>query len=178
MGPHKNSFANRVRVAAQELGAGGKSFTVTDLSIKAKVKNRKEEKRMTSTMQDFIKAGEARRISTGVYIYVGKTPKGLPLKDQMKNLLRIKGFVTVEELRELGAAEAYAVEWLSMLVRRGVAVQHSNGRYELIANMVIPENDDKAARLRELRAKKKALVELLDAISDSVGKLRDEVRDL
>lgn len=160
----KETFAGKIRQAARSLGADG-SFTTRALSGHAGLRTRKEEKRMLNALRDFVKAGEVKRISLGVYVYLGKQRKDLPIKDQMRNYLKIKKVVTIEDLQELGAAESYASEWLQMLVRRGVAAARGNGRYELIANMAVPENEEKAERLRDLREKKK--LQALQAINEA-----------
>ena len=180
MGAHKNSFANRIRTAAKKLGNNGKQFTAKQLSVEACLLTRDEEKKMSSVVSDLVKAGEMQRVDRGVYLYLGKPgKKELPLKDQMRNLLKIKGSVTLEELQELGAAENYAKEWLQMLARRGVVVKHANGRHELIADMTIPENDEKAERLRRLRAKKKkAIASALDTANAALEKARLELNGL
>jgi hypothetical protein len=175
----KETFAGKIRQAAKSLCADGNSFTTKALSAHAGLQTRKDEKRMLNALRDFIKAGEARRISTGVYIYLGKQRNGLPLKDQMRNYLKIKKVVTVDDLRELGATESYAMEWLHMLVRRGVVVPLQNARYELVANMVVPENDEKAERLRQLRAAKKAQIAIaLDDMSAALGRAIKVLKDL
>ncbi|MFZ5760977.1 MAG: hypothetical protein ACOY32_15280 [Thermodesulfobacteriota bacterium] len=159
------TFAGKIRAAAMEIGAGGKSFTTREIAHQAGLQTRVDEKRMLNALRDFVKAGEVQRVSLGVYVYLGRQRKDLPLKDQMANLLKIKKFVTIEELRELGAAECYAREWLQMLVRRGVVADRGNGRYELIAEMAVPENEEKAERLRDLREKKK--LQALQAINEA-----------
>ena len=179
MGPHKDSFAGKIRQAAQELGAGGKTFTVKEVSHHAGLQTGKEEKAAANTLRDFIKAGEAQRVSAGVFLYLGRKRLNLPLKDQMKNLLRIKKVVTVDDLRELGATAEYVEEWLRMLVRRGVIARHDNGRFELIADMPIPENDEKAARLRKLREKKKAeAMKDLEAAKALIGRACQALKEV
>jgi len=169
----KETFAGKIRQAATALSPG--QFTTRELSFHANLKTRKDEKRMLNALRDFIKAGEAQRISTGVYVYLGKQRKNLPLKDQMRNYLKIKKVITIDELRELGAAESYASEWLQMLVRRGVVVPLQNGRYELIANMAVPENEEKAERLRDLRVRKKEALQAIGEAQKALTRARDAV---
>lgn len=143
-------------MAAMDLGQGGESFSSTELSHAAHIQTIKDQKRMSNAVSDLVKAGEMKRVSRGVYLYVGKQRKELPLNEQMRNLLKIKKTVTVDELIELGVSKDYAQEWLLMLVRRGVVTEHANGNYELVADMEIPAtNEEKAEKLRRLRAKKK-----------------------
>jgi hypothetical protein len=175
----KETFAGKIRQAAKDLGHGGESFTTRALSVKANLKTRKEEKRMLNALRDFVKAGEVQRVSLGVYVYLGKQRKDLPLKDQMRNYLKIKKVVTIEELQELGAAETYAREWLQMLMRRGVVADRGNGRFELIAEMAVPENEEKAERLRKLRAVRKAeIAAALDEMSEALGRVRQALTEI
>lgn len=174
MGTHTGSFAGRIRAIAAEIGAGGKSFTLGDLHDRAGLTSSLDKKRVSTTMRDLVRNGEASRVDNGVYVYIGKESNGLPLQDQMRNLLKIKGSVTVEDLQELGSAKSSAVEWLLMLVRRGVCVACGNGRYELLPGVQIPErNEEKAERLRKWRAKQRAeMAAALDEAAVAIDKAR------
>lgn len=65
--------------------------------------------------------------------------------------------VTVQDLVEAsGASEAYAAEWLRLLVSRGVVRRHQNGNYRLIADCSgMPENMEKAEKLKKIRERKR-----------------------
>lgn len=181
MGPQKNSFANRIRIAAQNLSKEneGKDFNYLDLSHEAFLQSRADEKKMKGTVRDFVKSGEMSRISPGVFIYNGKSGKGLPLNEQMWNFLKIKKSVTVEDLQKFGGNKDYIMEWLRLLLRREVVQAEKNGRYILIAECDMPDNDEKAEQLRVLRAKKKkAALAALTLADKALAKVRAELDGL
>lgn len=150
------TFTDRIRTAAKALAPG--TFTKRDLSVKAEIKTREDDRRIGYVIHDMRKSGEIQSVTRGVYMYMGKAKKKKQTKDVMWRALRAMRNMTVEDLREMsGAGEGYAKEWLWMLKRRGVVAER-NGRYRLINDTGpngMPENEEKAEKLRVLRLKKK-----------------------
>ena len=134
------------------------TFTKRDLSVKAAIKTRDNDRRLGSVIAELKKTGEIRSVSRGVYMYAGKTKGKKQIREIMWRALRAMRNVTVEDLREMSdASENYTKEWLRALKRREV-VAEKNGRYRLIKDTGpngMPENEDKAEALRLLRQKKK-----------------------
>ena len=181
MAVQKNSFAQRIRQAAMELSRGGRSVTLKELSIQAGLVNRVEKKRMSNAMCDFLKAGEVERLSQGVYRYLGK--KNMPVEKRlvMWRLLKMRRSVTVADLQELaGASRHYAWQWLSSLIRQDVVQKLGNGKYRLVKDVAeMPEDEERAGKLRELRAEKKvALGQILDRASVAIDEARDLIADI
>jgi len=173
------TFAGRIRVAVAALAERQEAFTVKEIVEEACIQTRKDEKKMHNAMLDFMKAGEVERLKRGVYrlAHAGKRPgKKRTIHEKMWWLLRVRKAVSVADLQEMaGASENYAKEWLQMLARREVVQKLANGRYQLINEPVeIPVNDEKAEKLRRLRAEKKALI---DAALKKAGNLLDEARN-
>jgi len=172
----KGGFADRVRQAARKLQAraGSGSFPASDLGHEAGIGTRADMKHLWWTIQDLVKGGELVRLERGVYRYVGK-----PAADRrpekravMWRFLRMAKTVTVQDLVEAsGASEAYAAEWLRLLVSRGVVRRHANGNYRLIADCSgMPENMEKAEKLKKIRERKRwqmraAIEEARDALN-------------
>lgn len=180
----RKGFADRVRRAAMKLQARseGQGFPVSDLGHEAGVGTRAGMKRLHWTIQDFIKAGELERMKRGVYRYIGKAKRDRRPEKRvvMWRFLRMAKTVTVQDLMEAsGAGETYVVEWLRLLVKNGVIRRHENGNYRLIVDRIaMPENTEKAEKLRELReSKKKELLTVLGtarAALDKADKLIQE----
>jgi DNA-binding transcriptional ArsR family regulator len=118
------------------------------------------------TLHDFVKRGEVKALTPGVYKYLHKSSKK-ELKSTMWRLLRARKTVTIEDIQELsGASRKYVVEWLKMLEKRGIVRRFREGKYRLVKDTVVePENTEKAFRIRELRKKRKE--EALTALNDA-----------
>lgn len=177
MGARKDSFANKIRQAAKSLAPQG-DIKTAELGHAAMVQTPKEHKRMLNAVCEMVKAGEMERVSRGVYRYVGKK-KPAEAREVMWRLLRMRRRVSVEDLVEMaGASENYAKEWLQMLARLNVVRKFDNGIYQLINDTVeMPTDDDKAARLRLIRANKKAMNALNNA-SAAITIARDAITNL
>ena len=113
-------------------------------------------------------------MAPGVYNYRGKQGGKPEIQEVMWRLLRSRRTVTVEDLQEMAEAEeSYVLEWLRMLIRRGI-VRESGGSYQMIKDTVeMPRNDEKAERLRRLRAKWKAVKETVDEVFDELSEVEE-----
>ena len=177
----KETFAGKIRLTAQVLGADGVRFTVEDLANAAAVQSYKDKRRVRQTLQDMARSGEVKRVEPGVYLYVGKPARAPQKQTVMLELFKMRRTVSVEDLQELAGVSAdYAREWLTMLVRREVVRDCRNGNYTLIKNPdEAPRNDEKAARLREIRRRKKACaLKELEKIKDALTRAEAAIMDL
>ena len=171
----KETFTGRIRTAAKALSPN--TFTARDLSAQAAVKTRKEDTRVQNVVCEFKRTGEMISISRGVYLYVGRPKKKKEVRVVMWRALRAMRNVTVEDMREMsGASDVYAREWLRALKRQEV-VAEKNGRYRLIKDLGpngMPENEEKAKALRDLRLKKKErMLAALDRAEAAIQDARD-----
>lgn len=167
----KNSFANRVRMAAQDFRQRGRTFTSEDVADAFQIQDYGDKKRIYNAIYDLTKNGEVKRVGAGVYTYTGKQTQ--PSRQKvMWNYIRMRSkcgaTVTIEELR--GAAdisEKYAREWMDFLIKRGFVKKLNKGRFQLVKDQVdMPTNDEKAEKLRALRNKKgKGVRDILKEIS-------------
>ena len=171
----KETLAGRVREAARELGAGDKTFTVDDLADRMGTKTYKEKDPIRNTLRDFRRRGEVVRVAPGVYNYRGKQGGKPEIQEVMWRTLRSMRTVTIEDLQMMaGAEEDYAREWLGFLIRRGNVRKSDNGTYRLIKDPVeMPRNDEKAEKLRRLRAKLKAAKEAVDEAFNELSEVEE-----
>jgi hypothetical protein len=165
----KKTFAGKVRVAAEAIQKSSCQVTCEALEAACEIGTRKERDRLYDTIGDFCRRGEMQRVKRGVYRYAGrqKSPEKQQVMWRYLRSSRSFGGVTMEELREVaGASVDYVLEWLAALVTRGV-VKSTEGdptRWQLLHDPIeMPENDEKAERLRALRAKKRNAA--LDALA-------------
>jgi len=175
----QQSFAKTVLVAVQWLTQPGGEVAVDKLSILLRLKTAVEHKRLLNTLCDLARSGKIVRVRQGVY---GPAPvAGQPDKREvMWRLLKMRRHLKVEDLVEMAAvSQAYANEWLRLLVKRGVVrcIQEPEpgqpGRWMLINdNAEMPQDEDKAARLRNLRLKKKKAIARLDSALTALGEVR------
>lgn len=176
----KMSLAQRVRDAARSLGGQRESFSASDLFDAVGVQTYREKKRAYNTVRDLVTAGEFERLAPGLYRFVAR--RGKPqLREIMWRYLRMSRTVTLEDLRMVSeCSEAYAREWLGILIRRGVVRDHGNGNYQIIKDQLEPPRDEeKAARLRELRARKRAaMVATVKAMHGTVCELCGQMEAL
>ena len=102
----------------------------------------------------------------------------------MWRLLKMRRRVTVDDLVEMaGVSRDYAREWLLILVRREVArkIQEPGkaGLWVLINDTAeMPLDENKAARLRGIRLKKKQVISKLDAIDTALGDIRQILKTM
>lgn len=155
----KETFAGRLRVAAQKVGEGGREFSVNDLVDAMGIQDRAGKRKIWESSRDFVRYGEWERVDKGLYRITGKerTVKTPEKRQVMWRYLRMKRqrgeSVTIDDLVEMsGASEAWAREWIGQLVKNGVVRDHGNGKFKLIKDQVpMPVFDEKAEKLRQLR---------------------------
>lgn len=173
------SFAKTVLDTTLSLAAKDNGeATCGDISSALFVKNRLEQKRLLNTLCDLYRTGKLRRIRQGVYGPATgiKQPEK---REVMWRLLRMRKWVTLDDLVEMaGVSRDYAREWLATLVKREVARRDQrpdgSGVWVLIIDSPdMPVDDNKAARLRDLRRKKKSAISAkLDVIGTALGEVR------
>jgi predicted transcriptional regulator of viral defense system len=181
------SFARTVRdalIAAARADDG--EVGVGDLSSLLRLKNRKEHKRMLNALSDLTGRGHIVRVRQGVYgeaAAAGEPDK----REVMWRLIRMRRVVTIADLEEMaGVSHAYAKEWLELLVKRGCAVRvnpanpnHPHSwRLTVTDHAEMPVDDDKAAKLRDIRLKKKKIMARLTAIDTAVADVKQIIKNM
>lgn len=172
----KQSFAEKVRqvfIEASEsrLEAASLDFLYFALDLVSG----EDRKPLRAVLRDFLKAGEIECVGKHVYVYRGKSGKP-EIRDAMWRVIRMRKTVTVTDLQELsGAGDGYAKEFLNLLIKRGVvekipAKRDGETVYRLVndTGRAAPENDEKAARLRAIRAAKKAALDLIETAGNDL----------
>ncbi len=173
-------MTGRLREAALELGKGGESFSAKDLGDRAGVQTYAEQRRIHWMLRDLKRTGELESVERGRYrLGADSRKKAVPQKQEvMWRVLRGKRRVTAEDLMEFAAVSAnYAKQWLRMLVKRGVVRDLGQGKYQLVKDSIeSPADVEKAEKLRELRARKKA--EALAALEVARGRMEETCGEL
>lgn len=169
--------AKRIRKIARELGAGTAEFSLADLEEKLGLRLFLERSCLRDRVQYLIGRGELTRCGNGSYRLSGNSKSKPAQKQQiMWRFLRMQKTVTVEDLCEVAeTSQVYAEEWLRHLVSRGIVRDHENGKFQLIKDTFeLPENVEKAEKLKAIRTKKKqqaiAILARAKDILDSVAK--------
>ncbi|MHB1183364.1 MAG: hypothetical protein ACYC4A_01510 [Desulfobulbia bacterium] len=183
----QESFAKTVLAALKKLAAVAPLGQVElgDISNALMVQTTVAHKRVANALRELRKQGLVIRVRQGVYaLAVGAKPE---LREVMWRLLRMRRRVTVDDLVELaGAGVEYARDWLRMLEDRGVVRKISQGAasnprvWQMINDTVeMPVDAENAARLRELRKKKKqqALADLA-AAQKLLGKAHQAITEM
>jgi hypothetical protein len=175
------SFAKTVlEMLTKETLVRDGEVSVDELSIALHLTTRKDHKRMLNTLSDLVKSGRAVRVRQGVYTW-STQDKEPDKREVMWRTIRMRRNVTIADLQEFaGVSHDYAKEWLGMLVRRGIAMRcdseaHENlpSHWALLKNDAeMPVDTDKAAKLRNIRLKKKKIVARLDSIGSALGEVR------
>jgi len=162
------SFTSQVLAGLNEMAErNGGEVGATELSNHLRIKTFADHKKMLNALSELFRAGRIARVRQAVY--APATPERPPeLRRVMWRILRMRRRVTVEDLQTMaGAGEAYVKEWLRMLERRDIVrkVDGDPTVWLLLSTAIdMPDDEQKAARLRELRAKrKKALADLRTA---------------
>jgi hypothetical protein len=174
------SVCDTLRNAAQE---GNGEADVATLSHLLHLQTFKDHKRMLNTLSDLTRRGKIIRVSQGVYAEA-KTTGEPDKREVMWRIFKMRRRVTVDDLMEMaGVSRHYAVEWLRILVKREVArnLQEpgKSGLWVLInENVEMPQDEDKAERLRNIRLNKKKVLARLRSIDTAVADVRKIVQDL
>ena len=174
-----NSFAGQVRAVLQHLGADGRELTVAQIGEPLDLVFAADKRPLYQVLRDFVKSGEASKVRPGVYRYLGK--KQPPNRRQaMWRALKIMQTVGVDDLMEMsGARRSYVKEFLQTLVRQDVLRKNANGKYTLTADMRdLPADEAKAARLRQMRARRKTALAALDSAAAAIDAAREAVNQM
>ena len=158
----KETFAGKIR---KIMKAAEGEITTEEIAEKLDLVFKKDKKLLYQTLRDFVSSGEVEKIRNRVFIYKGRQ-KPAQSQEIMWRVLRSRKKVTVDDLIEIsGADKRYVKEWLLMLVRREMVRKYSNGNYLMIKDPVdMPRNEEKAERLRRIRAEKKKALDALDRV--------------
>lgn len=174
------SFAGQVREAARSLGRDGATFSYEDIGGVVGIQKYAEKHKIWDAVADLRKAGEIELVSRGVLSWKGKIKQKPQIRERMWRALKAKGSVTVPDLQELaGASEAYAREWIQMLVRREVVRAFDNGRYQLIKDPdEMPQNTEAVEKYRNIRGRKKLALEAIRMAERALGEAKRAVADI
>lgn len=157
MAGRKGSFACLCR---EQLAAHGQ-MTVAELAAAMitaapdKVAGRKVRPMVQVVLRHLCRTGEAHRVASRTYQWAARK-EPVQLRQKMWSILRSRRVVSLDDLMELtGATRAYARQWATMLEGHGVVRRLDDGRVQLVHDpVVMPEDEAKAARLRDLRVRK------------------------
>lgn len=169
------SFAKQVRETLAELTAdSGKAATTDEISIKLRLMTYSDHKRLINTLSEMSRDGKIERVGKGLYKSMQQTGKP-NIAERMWSVLRMRKRVQVEDLMVMaGASNDYAKEWLRALERQDVVARQGEGNLDnciwvLIKDTLdMPQNTEKAERLRDLRKNKKAMAQLLKSTADGL----------
>ena len=158
----KKTFAGKVR---KLIAACPREFRTQEIAEKLDLVFDKEKQPLYQALRDFAETGEIKKIRQGVFVYKGRKNPA-QFQEIMWRFLRARKKVTIDDLVEISGAERkYAREWLLMLVRREIVRKYKNGNYLIIKDTVdMPRNEEKAQRLRRIRAEKKKALDALDKV--------------
>jgi hypothetical protein len=172
----KPTFAGRVREKIHELSESKGSFTIDEIGLELDLISHSERKLLYVTVSDMRRRGEveivkeAQKQGTVIRTFRLVTPRddrSFQKQEIIWRLIRSRKKGPVNDLVELsGAKRSYVDEYLALLKKRGI-IRIQTRFWEdstperifvLVKDPVImPENDEKAERLRAIRAHKKAL---------------------
>ncbi|NCC91718.1 MAG: hypothetical protein EOM10_00315 [Opitutae bacterium] len=155
MAARKSSFASLVRAILAENGR------MTTLEIRDEVIRRADEDMIAGrkvrpmvqhALKDLLKAGEVLRADVSTYVWAGKK-EPVQIRAKMWSILRSRRVVSIEDLMELtGSSRGYALQWTRTLARHEIVTVQEDGRFRLVKDTVEqPDNEAKAAQLRQLR---------------------------
>jgi len=178
----RTGLAARARQAMKGVGEKGREFTIVDVADRLDLISDSDKRPLYRAFCDFARSGEIERVKTGVYRYRG--PGGGRKKPEtrqvMWRLLRSRRVVTVADLQELsGAKEAYVLEWLQLMERNEIVKKIGPRKYQLICDpVVMPDDGEKAARLRRIRQEKKQALERLTRVATEAAGVCDDLKRL
>jgi hypothetical protein len=166
----KETFAGKVREAVTAL----KRFSAGAVSDQLGIQTHADLEKVRDVISDMRRRGEVKWVARGEYEYLGRSrpPQKQAVMWRYLRSSRSFGGVTIDELREASNASAdYAQEWIDLLASRGI-VKSVKDRWQLVSDPIeMPQNDEKAARLRAVRAKKR------EKILNSLAKAKEAVAD-
>ncbi len=175
----RGSFTEKVRQAARALQQTNSPIDRDKLECAMDLQTFAERRKLISAIRELYLSKELHRVSHGLYTFVDK--KAPPEKQEiMWRFFRMQKCLTVDDMvLAADVAPAYAGEFLTNLVKLGIARKFDNDQYQLIKDQLdMPLNDAKAERLQKIRAKKKAKLSLAlkkatIAISEAIRFLED-----
>lgn len=176
----KTIYDTAIEIAAKNNG----EINCNQVSIALGARTGQEHKNILNILSQFYNAGKLQRLRKGIYapIHRHRPPDK---RETMWRVIRMRKRVTADDLVELAfVGKEYAREWLQMLTKREVVrkIQEPGGQaiYMLIRDTVeMPKDEEKAARLRELRNRRKAeIVNQLEAIEDALKKAKEAIVEL
>lgn len=173
----KEAFADKVRKTYR--ARAGREVTNPEVAEALDLVFDRDKRILYAAQRDMRDRGELVRVRPGVHVYKGKKNKP-ELQEIMWRILRARRTVSVADLVEMaGAKENYVLEWLHLMVRRGIVRNNSVGTYTMISDPVeMPRNDKKADRLRRMRAEKKKALAAIDQVVNLALQARMAVNDI
>jgi predicted transcriptional regulator len=146
------SFAGRVRDAARQLGR----FSRKDLAGIVEVCSRKEKNLILISIRDFVRRGELRVVSDGLYEYTPPKRKRTKM-DIIWHLIRSHRQFGLDDMETLsGASRETVKEYLSCLCSLGYLKKASHTRWKLVKDPgpETPVNTSRCEKLKRLRARR------------------------
>ena len=137
------SLAERIRVAAKQLG----TFRVRDLADTAFIKTYHERRSIRSTIRDFVKRGEMKRIDAGLFRYV-QLPKKVTVRQRLWNVVRrLKSpYFSLDDLERFTEAKRKTIiAFCKWLVDSGYAERIKSGHFKRIGRLepIVPASSKK-----------------------------------
>lgn len=171
----KNSLTDRVREIIKSAGPGG--ITKNEIAEKLDMVTRDDKAPLCSRLRDLMY--KSREIEQkGIrphfrYFWIGGKPGSPTIQEKMWRVLRARKAVTLADLMELaGASEVYAKEYMLVLIKNQI-VKKDGYKWRMISDPVImPDNTDKAEKLRKIRAAKKAAIAAMDEAFGAIARAR------
>jgi len=161
----KNSFADRVRVAAGKHPTG---FSPDDIARDLNLKTNADLKRLAVTLNIGLKRGKYVRVAHGGDYCLAENRSRPQKRESMWRWIRKEEKpVSVRDLVEIcGVCPKYAREFLQGMAKGGYLVRLYDGRYRLVNDSFeCPENAQKLARIKKHKADKKQRA--LEALADA-----------
>lgn len=181
---HQSFMRTVLETALAIAEKNGGEVTVKSVSYAMSARTPQQHKNVLNTLSDLFQQGRLQRLRKGVYSAVVST--GKPEKRKvMWQLLRMRKRVSIEDMMTMAeVSQDYAREWFRMLTEHGVVRKlQSLGKasvWVLVKDSIeMPTSDEKAAKLRALRARKKAeLVNRLSKIENEIQLVKSEISEL
>ncbi|MDZ7831658.1 MAG: hypothetical protein U5L07_07885 [Desulfobacterales bacterium] len=176
MNSPKNNLTERIYQAVAAAGPDG--IRSRDLAWMMDMPCANHKKHLTNRLTDLMRAGRVERIARGIYRATGK--KAAPnTREVMWRILRARGRADVSDLMELaGASENYAREFLQSLTRQGVTKKVRGVWYLAEDPVHLPDDTQKAARLKRIRENKKAAFAAADEAFSAIARMRMAIAEM
>ena len=179
---HESKMQTILRTTLELAAAHGRPVHVDEVSIALGLGDRLSHKRLCNTLSELTLAGRLRRVDKGLY----ERPDGPKTPDKqecMWRILKMRRTVSAADLQEMaGVSRDYALEWLRLCVRNGLAAKTQRPNQPAVWRLVAaaeaeqPVNGEKAEKLRALRRRRKEmLVQGLDTVRQGLAVLAEAV---